>query len=396
MMSHRAICVCALVCMYQVGAVTKLTAGSDLPLEKAVLSDLYLRKGNPSTKYPQPRGQETKCSTRHKRSDPRPRNAFKNSVSNSINHVNSDMTAVGLWKRYDGQYNKGWNHAKIANTGQAKGLVKMAADGRQPKDYVWNEDSPPKLVAFACDAMGSSYKSNLLSAYNTMKKSCSNINTCKHDNYVSIPCGENNNNVFSPGLNQLWIILDQWRSRLHTHVVVGAQADDSSVAYYIGQGIGGYLTKMSFSFTSFSQPDNPLTFTLGVNTDSGGLANLKMVITHARGNGGVYITVQWSCAYGGVSGWKDRWSSWKWGWAEVAKEFELFCDKATQIYDICHCYVHAYQYIQCTLNTGENDVWQASIGLFGDSLIQALLVNDGLWSSKPRKYSSSSSWQCWT
>jgi len=329
--------------MYQVGAMTKLTAGSDLPLEKAVLSDLYLRKGNPSTKYPHPRGDETKCSTRHNRHDPSPRNAFKNSVSNSVNKINADMTAVGLWKRYDGTGNKPWGHAKIANSGQAKGLVKMAADGRQPKDHVWNNDSPPKLVAFACDPMGTSYKNNLLSAYNTMKKSCSNIATCKHDNYISIPCGEASGNVFSPGLNQLWVILDQWRSTLHTHVVVGAQADDSSVAYYIGQNTGGYVTKMSFSFTSFSQPDNPLTFTLGVSTSSDGLASLKMVITHKPG--GQYITVQWSCAYGGVSGWKDRWSGWKWGWSHIAKEFELFCDKATQIYDLCHCYEVAIRYI---------------------------------------------------
>merc|ERR1711890_67841 len=104
-----------------------------------------------------------------------------------------------------------------------------------------------------------------------------------------------------------------------------------------------------------------------------------MEITHARNDGGKYITVQWSCEYGTISDWKDRWESGKWGWYSEAKEFELFCDKATQIYDLCHCYVDAAEYIQCTLNTGENDVWQASIGLFLDSLIKALALRDELW-----------------
>jgi len=96
MMSHRAMCVCALVCMYQVGALTKLTVGSDLPMEKAVLSDLYLRKGTPPAKYPHPRGNEQKCSTRHKRSDGHPRHAFKNNVATNVNHINADMTARSI------------------------------------------------------------------------------------------------------------------------------------------------------------------------------------------------------------------------------------------------------------------------------------------------------------
>jgi len=380
--------------MYHVEALTKLTAGSDLPMEKAVLSDLYLRKGTPPAKYPHPRGNEAKCSTRHKRADPNPRRAFKNNVAWNVNKINADMTAAGLWKRYDGNSAKPWGHAKIANSGQAKGLIKMAADGRQPKDYVWNNDSPPKLVAFACDPMGSSYKNSLLSAYNTMKSSCSNIANCRHDNYISIPCGEASGNVFSPGLNQLWVIVNYYRTALMAHVVVGAQADDSSVAYYIGHGEGGFVTKMSFSFTSFSQPDNPLTFTLTVTTGWTGLASLRMDIKHTGST--QYITVVWSCNYGGVSGWKDRWSGWKWGWSHIAKEFELFCDKATQIYDLCHCYEYGWNYIACTLNTGTDDVWMSALSLFAESLITALALNDGLWSSAPHSYVGSSASRCWT
>merc|ERR1719265_3123315 len=94
----------------------------------------------------------------------------------------------------------------------------------------------------------------LSTAITKVNHECSNINVCSHDVYVSTPVGEDNDNVFSPGLNQLWVIMDSGRHEILTNVVIAARADDDAVAYFAGcprSGNEAFHTVMSFDFNQF-------------------------------------------------------------------------------------------------------------------------------------------------
>jgi len=367
-----AMCVCAIACT---SALTKLTAKeSTQSTEKAILSDLYLRKAAP--KYPQPSGSELTCSTHHHRNDPQPSYSANGAyVPSNVRRVESYLIGDGLWKRYDGNRGKPWRHAKVDANWKAKGLVEMARDGRTPND------------AHKYVAMNRHYKNQLKNAINTVKRECNDVGNCRHDNYISIPVGENNDTVFSPGLNQMWIILDPGRHHVLCHVVVGSQADDSSVAYYIGADQGqGFNTVMSFDFTTFSDLNNPLMFKLQVNTGTG-FASLIMNIKHHNRGGRKYIHVKWQCRFGGISGWKDRWSILMWGHKHYHKEFSLFLDKGTQIYDICHCYHQGSgNLINCVTSDDGSGMWHEALGILVQSVHLLILSNAGLWHIIPRVY----------
>jgi hypothetical protein len=259
----------------------------------------------------------------------------------------------------------------------------MARDGRTPNDGIKYR------------AMNNHYKNQLKNAINSVKHECSNVGNCRHDNYISIPVGEANATVFSPGLNQMWIILDPGRHHVLCHVVVGSQADDSSVAYYIGADQGqGFNTVMSFDFTTFSDENNPLMFKLEVNTGSG-LASLIMDIKHHNSGGNKYIHVKWQCRFGGISGWKDRWSILMWGHKHYHKEFSLFLDKGTQIYDICHCYHYGSgNLVNCTTADDGSGIWHEALGILIQCVHILILSNGNLWHIVPRVYTGS--WKtCW-
>jgi len=372
-------CVCAIVCAT---ALTKLTAKeSTQSTEKAVLSDLYLKKA--AKKYPHPSGSELTCSTHHHRNDPQPsRSADGKWYLSYVTKAESYLVGNGLWKRYDGNHGKPWRHAKVDGNWKAKGLVEMARDGRKPNDGIKYRP------------MNNHYKNQLRNAINSIKYECSNVGNCRHDNYISIPVGESDRTVFSPGLNQMWVILDAGRHHVLAHVVTGSQADDSSVAYYIGRNDGnGFNTVMSFDFTTFSTAENPLMFQLGVSTGNG-LASLIMNIKHA--GGAKYIHVKWQCGYGGIGGWKDRWSVLMWGYKHYAKEFSLFLDKGTQIFDICHCYHNGGgNLVNCTTADDGSGLWHEVLGHLIQAIHSGVLRSNGLWYISPRCWYSGGVYTCW-
>jgi hypothetical protein len=294
------------------------------------------------------------------------------------------MIGQGLWKRYDGNRGKPWRHAKIDENWKAKGLVEMARDGRKPND------------GMKYTVMDNHYRNQLTNAINNIKRECSNVGNCFHDNYISIPVGEHNNHVFSPGLNQLWVILDPGRHDVLANVVVGSQADDASCAYYIGgSNNNGFVTQMSFDFTTFSEATNPITFRTALSTSSG-LAALYMDIKHTGGN--QYIHVAVTCAYGTIGGWKARSSFWQWGWKHVQKEFGLFVDKGTQIYDLCHCYHRGNaNLVSCTTASGGSSIWDNAIGDVVKFVHSAFLQSSRLWVHVPTVYySNGGSASCWS
>jgi hypothetical protein len=390
-------CVCAIVCMYHATALTKLTAKeSTQSTEKAILSDLYLRKA--AAKYPHPSGSELTCSTHHHRNDPQPsRSADGHYVPWWVYRAEMYLIGDGLWKRYDGNRGKPWRHAKINENWKAKGLVEMARDGRTPDDGIKYR------------VMNNHYRNQLVNAINSVKHECSNVGNCRHDNYISIPVGESDDTVFSPGLNQMWIILDAGRHDVLCHVVVGSQADDSSVAYYIGAQDGnGFNTVMSFDFTTFSDKENPMMFKLGVSTGNG-LASLIMDIKHSGGSkwiwknvwqwtgGNKYIHVKWACRYGGIGGWKPRSDVWMWGYKHYHKEFALFLDKGTQIFDICHCYVTGGgNLVNCTTADDGSGLWHEVLGVLIQDIHRVALMSTRLWHIVPRvTYSWGPINTCW-
>jgi len=374
-------CVCAIVCAT---ALTKLTAKeSTQSTEKAVLSDLYLKKA--AKKYPHPSGSELTCGTHHHRNDPQPsRSADGKWHLSYVTRAESYLVGNGLWKRYDGNHGKPWRHAKVDGNWKAKGLVEMARDGRMPNDNIKYR------------IMSNHYKNQLRNAINAVKHECNTISNCRHDNYISIPVGESDRTVFSPGLNQMWIILDAGRHDVLCHVVVGSQADDSSVAYYIGaRENNGFNTVMSFDFTTFSGPNNPLMFRLGVSTGNG-LASLVMDINHY--GAGKYIHVLWQCGYGGISGWKPRSDILMWGWKHYATEFGLFLNKGTQIFDICHCYHNGGgNLVNCTTADDGAGFFHEILGILIKNVHRSYLQRDGIWYISPRCWTSWGwSGHCWT
>jgi len=376
-------CVCAIVCMYHATALTKLTAKeSAQSTEKAILSDLYLKKA--AKKYPHPSGHELTCGTHHHRNDPQPsRSADGHYVPWWVVKAESYLVGNGLWKRYDGNRGKPWRHAKINENWKAKGLVEMARDGRTPDDGIKYR------------VMNNHYKNQLKNAINSVKHECSNVGNCRHDNYISIPVGEDDETVFSPGLNQMWIILDAGRHDVLCHVVVGSQADDSSVAYYIGsRENNGFNTVMSFDFTTFSSAENPMLFQLGVSTGNG-LASLIMNINHHGGN--KYIHVYWGCGYGGIGGWKPRSDIFMWGYKNYATEFALFLDKGTQIFDICHCYVTGGgNLVNCTTADDGSGLWHEALGMLIQNFHRTYLRRGSLWHIQPTSYMSwGPTYSCW-
>jgi len=371
--------------------VEQVTTEEEPPIsaKKAVLSDLYLRKLSP--KYPQPTGGDLICTSRHHRNDPDPTKAGDNRVDSNVRNVESDLEGVGVWRRY-GNGGKPWRHARISSAGQARGLMEMARDGKKPNDGVMKHEP-----------MSSTYKSRLSTAVSSIKSK--GVNSCAHDNWISVPVGEANANVFSPGLNQLWITYDPDRQGIYGHVVVGAKADDSSIAYYIGaKQDQGTVSTMSFAFTTFSSPSNPITFTVGVNTGNG-FPTLTMDIKHASGNQ-KYIRVVFSCRTVGsysngsdfVHKWKTRWNWAYWGYHHVMMEFGLFLDKGSQIYDICHCYYQTNsEVVKCVTMDGSTSMWDSIVGEIVSFVRDVFLKSQSeLWDTRPRvTYTNGATNYCW-
>jgi hypothetical protein len=385
-----AMCVCALVGMNHVMAMQPNP-------KKAVLSDLYHRKAG--QKYPTPTSSELVCTSRHERDDPHP--SEEGGSRTNLYKIESDLPGKGIWKRYDGS-RKPWTHAKISNRADAFGIVKLVKDGKAPKDGMMMHSFAK--IAYLSNTERNKQKSILNTAISKIGKECWKINVCSHDVYVSTPVGEDNDNVFSPGLNQLWVILDSGRNEILANVVIASKADDSAIAYFAGcprNGNVGFNSVMSFLFNEFSSPINPLDY-LVVASTSNGFSTVTLDVSHV-GNDTNYTIVRWTCATDTISGWKDRGPSgsrgnilfW-WSSLQTYNEFQYFMTKGVQIYDICHCYhTNTNQLTICLISaeigeakTFEDKIAEDIIGGTHDEMKNASWV----WLTRPRGRKSNNSW----
>jgi len=87
-----------------------------------------------------------------------------------------------------------------------------------------------------------------------------------------------------------------------------------------------------------------------------------------------------------------------WGWKHVMKEFSLFVEKGTQIYDICHCYhSNNYALMSCTTASGGSSIWEAAIAEIIKWVRDAFLSRSSIWEKVPTvTYSNWSKASCWS
>jgi hypothetical protein len=371
--------------------------------KKAVLSDLYQRKG--AGLYPIPTSSHLVALSRHERDDRNP--SHEGGDRSDFSRVQSDLPGKGMWKRYDGS-KKPWHHAKLSNRADAFGIVKLVKDGKAPKDgmamFAFN-----KISYLSSDAR-TKQTSLLSTAITKVNHECSNINVCSHDVYVSTPVGEDNDNVFSPGLNQLWVIMDSGRHEILTNVVIAARADDDAVAYFAGcprSGNEAFHTVMSFDFNQFSTPVNPLNY-LVTASSSNGFASVQLDIAHVgygySDGASPYTIVKWTLSVGSIGGWFDRGSSgasgniliW-WSTKQEHNEFNYFITKGMQIYDICHCYHTNSGQLHVCLNGSVGETFEDKIAsdILGGTY-EEKKDESWLWNQRPRGLKSGSWRQCYS
>jgi len=360
--------------------------------KKAVLSDLYQRKGR--GKYPVPTGSHLIALSRHERDDKNP--SHEGGSRSDLTRVIADLPGKGMWRRYDGS-RKPWHHAKLSNRADAFGIVKLVKDGKAPKDgmsmFAFNK------ITYLKSEDRNKQKSLLNNAINKINYECWRINVCSHDVYVSTPVGEDNDNVFSPGLNQLWVIMDSGRHNILANLVIAARADDDAVAYFAGCPRGNneaFHTMMSFSFNAFSTPINPLDYFVDASS-SNGFSSVTLSVAHvgfgndASNRGSAYTVVRWTLSTGTIGGWFDRGSSgasgniliW-WSTKQEHNEFNYFITKGMQIYDLCHCYHTNNGQLHVCLNGGVGTSFQDKIAsdILGGTYAEKK-DSSWLWTQRP-------------
>lgn len=384
-----AICVCALVGMNHVMAMQPNP-------KKAVLSDLYHRKAG--QKYPTPTSSDLVCLSRHERDDPSP--SEEGGDRSDLNYIQSDLPGKGIWKRYDGS-RKPWTHAKISNRGDAFGIVKLVKDGKAPKDGM--KMHAFSKIAYLNNSNRNKQKSLLTTAIANINRECWKIEVCSHDVYVSTPIGQDNDNVFSPGLNQLWVILDSGRHNILANVVIASKANDAAVAYFAGcprNSNEAFHSVMCFPFNEFSTPINPLDYRVWAST-SNGFSSVTLDVSHV-GNDSNYTIVRWTCATDSISGWMDRGSSgstgnilfW-WTTKQEYNEFQYFMTKGVQIYDICHCYhVNSNQLTICLIGSdvGETNFQDKIANDIIEGTYAEMKDASWVWTTRPKGRKSNGSW----
>jgi hypothetical protein len=312
-----------------------------------------------------------------------------------------------MWKRYDGS-RKPWTHAKLSNRGDAFGIIKLVRDGKSPKDY---QSAAKKQHMAMCSFSKISYltgpeqqqQANFLTeAIRKIDYECSNINLCSHDVYVCTPVGEDNDNIFSPGLNQLWMILDRGRHDILADVVMAARAKDEATAYFVSCPLDGgrhFRSVMCFQFDSFSTDQNPLYYSATVDVTTG-FSSVYLEVSYTSLDS--YVIIRWTCAVGTIEHWKDRGASgsrgpvvlW-WTTTQEYNEFTYFMTKAIQIFEICHCYFISDGQLSICLNGGIGDDFQDRVG---DDLIAGTYASKRtesyVWTTIPRGFAANAWTNC--
>lgn len=342
--------------------------------KKAVLSDLYQRK--PARTYPGVTNSNLRANSRHRRLDMYP--SLEDGDRTDYRCVYGDLVGQGMWVRYNGN-NKPWKHTKISQQDHAMGIVRLVKDGRIPGDDMLVR---PFMKIGYMTAAERGKQNDLLKAAvykieNRHDGECWHIDYCSHDVYTSIPVGRDNKHVFSPGLNQLWVIMDSGRHEILAHVVVAAKAEDEAVAYFAGCPRANvneaFHSVMTFQFNSFSTADNPLDYLVQASSSTG-FATLTLEVAYVgkgHGTGGVqYVTVLWTLEVGGIPGWLDegpgpRNRPFEFWWASLEKmnEFNYFMTKGLQIYEICHCYHMTTHQLQVCLLDGLGKTFAEKLAL---------------------------------
>jgi hypothetical protein len=378
--------------MYHVEALTKLTTGSDLPMAKAVLSDLYLRKGN-KRQFPRPRAQDFKCTSRHHRYDRDPYYSYKHNIGKvhrgqRVRYIEADMAGQGLFRRYDGKRNKPWMHSKMDTVKRAGLVIRMAASGRRlVRERTFA--SPPDWFGFS--PMHHYYRGFLEVNIKDMISRCKvDLRGCHHDSVVVYPIGQMHNQIFSPGFHQAWMTFSPDRKRFWIHLLVAGSGDDSAAAYFVGAESGWRNRgRMCFSFTSFSRGENPMDFRIWVRQDWTGLIRTEMIIFHyelirATGRYHAYLNVFFDCYYQTV----QRWRTWNRKAALATGQndlqFDFFMDKALQIFSLCDCYEKGNRRNGCMMNKqSEMKGWDGTFGAIIQHTNNLVRATRKLWRLQP-------------